>query len=107
MSRSDLYGNTDRRKRLPEIQIFVKDSLEELYAEPRKRGLFAQSDRVQLETSAFKCAIKDLDEKDRKQIGEHKIRLMEHIGKNFGEASAEQVLAKLGIFLLEAEKQHM
>ena len=105
---SNLYGHLDRRKKTPAASIHVQDSIDAVYAETAyKLGTdWGDIDRVRIESDAYRSAHSWLTPKERHYIDADIKRLKEACaGTNFGDGSAMQVLAKLGIFLRRAEEE--
>lgn len=109
MPDSNLMGHMDRRKKLPSKQIRVKDAIEKIYSErgfTGSRNVYDPDSTYMLESECFRHALAGLEPDDREEVRDCSKRLQDHmLGKQFGEGSALQVLAKVGIFLALAEKE--
>ena len=103
MSRS-LYGHMDRR--IPEKAVpntAVHDEYEKLYNKCSPAVM--PKNRPVLETQANQAAFRSLSEEDRARIEVMRIQLKERCGVNFGEAAANQILARIGVLLLVRERK--
>lgn len=108
MSNSNFYGRIDRRKPVPDQkQIQIKDRFEQIYQEMgriRYNGL-KDMEKQSIEADAFHSAFVKTNGADKDELNSYKVQLMQHCGRNFGDGSANQVLARIGVFLLEAERK--
>lgn len=108
MSNSNFYGRIDRRKPVPEPkQIQIKDRFEQIYQEMGqiRYSRLKEMEKQSLETDAFLSAFAKTNGKDKDALNSYKVQLMQLCGRNFGEGAANQVLARIGVFLLEAERK--
>lgn len=99
MSNANFYGRVDRRIPVNAVPITVQDSFEQVYSEfteVRKR------DRSVIEAQTASAAYRGLDAADQVRIDSCRQALIEKVGTNFGEVSANQILTRLGIFLIKA-----
>lgn len=107
MSNSNLYGSIDRRKPTTEpLSIQIKDRFDRVYQE-MGRERFAnmkETEKQTLETAAFHSAFVKTKGADKDNLSFYKSVLIQRIGKSFGDTSAYQVLARIGVLLLEAER---
>ena len=102
MSNSNLYGHIDRRISTPSAPIRVQKVFDKIYND---YGVELSNDCTDpnshfvIESEAFRKAVRKLDPEDRRVIETLVAKMSAHCGRNFGERSAEQVIAKLGIWL--------
>ena len=109
MPNSSLLGHLDRRKKMPENNIRVKDAVDRIYKsagfEP-SQSIKSPNSGYLIEQECYRHAVRDLDCDDRKTVEECVKTLSDKmVGCNFGEGSAMQVLAKIGILLSLAEQE--
>ena len=106
MANSNLYGSMDRRKRLPAANIRAGERFEKIYRQfdyDDKPGAKAKDEtRAALEMAALKNALRNLAPEDRIVIESDIEKLKSWCGDRFGDVSALQLLARLGIWLTEA-----
>jgi len=103
MSRS-LYGHRDRR--IPEKAVpntAVHDEFEKIYKECSNP--VTSRDRPVLETQSYAAAFRSLDNDDRARIDGYRAALKHRCGQNWGEAAANQILARIGVLLLVRERK--
>ena len=103
MSNSNLYGSIDRRKRQPEEQIRAKDAFDRVYLTQGAvlNGGCPEREKTDIETDSFRSAFAKLNGHDKMEIASCKTALIQRVGMNFGETSANQVLARIGILFAE------
>lgn len=99
MSNASKMGRIDRRVPVNAVPITVQGSFERIYREfPDIR----KQDRSVIEKQAAWAAYRNLDVADQVRIDGCQQALMKAIGKNCGVASVNQILTRLGIFLIKA-----
>lgn len=101
MSNASKMGRVDRRVKVPGTEVCSSDGFKRVYGDL----YLADKDKVLLETNSFRCAFAKMEGHDKNVVSSCKVALIQHCGMNFGETSANQVLARLGVFLLEAERK--
>lgn len=99
MSNANFYGRVDRRIPVNAVPITVQDSFEQIYSEFTE---VQKRDRSVIEIQATSAAYRGLDAADQVRIDSCRQALIKKVGKNFGEVSANQILTRLGIFLIKA-----
>ena len=108
MSDSRFYGHEDRRKTQPAPKVHTNDVIGRIYSETGASEMLP-IEHTSLESSAFRSAWSGMDPHDKGTLSESRERLINNVsafGKyTFGEVAANQVLARLGIFLAEAERR--
>lgn len=98
MSKGSMMGHTDRRIPVKTDPSAVHERYEKIY---RKCPELRWQDRALIETRAFESAMRKLDDQDRICLEECQRNLKEKCGRNFGYTAANQILAKLGVWLIE------
>lgn len=101
MSNASKMGRVDRRVKVPGTEVCSSDGFKRVYEDL----ILLNSEKLLIETAAFRSAFAKTEGHDKAVLSSSKIALIEHCGANFGETSANQVLARLGVFLLEAERK--
>ena len=101
MSNDNKKGRIDRRKKTPRAEIYSNIGFERVYA----GTAIPEKEKLAIETAAFKTAYAKTEDSDKANLAGCKEVLIEQIGKSFGDISAYQLLARLGVFLLEAERE--
>lgn len=107
MSNANKAGRIDRRKPTADPKpIQIKEQFDRVYQEMGrvKSANIKDSEKLALETAAFHSAFVKTIGHDKAELSTYKIQLIQRCGKNFGDTSANQVLARIGVFLLEAER---
>lgn len=99
MSNASKMGRVDRRVPVNAVSITVQGSFEQIYSEFTN---VQKRDRPVIETQAASAAYRGLDAVDQVRIDGCRQALIKKVGKNFGEASTNQILTRLGIFLIKA-----
>ena len=108
MANSNLYGYKDRRKRQKTPSINAGDCIEQVYKQYGyidRMGIDKDETRPVLEMTAQRRALSKLDKKERDVIEKDIEQLKTWCGRGFGDASALQILAHLGIYLVVAEQK--
>ena len=101
MSNVSKMGRVDRRVKTPKTEICSSDGFKQVYGDL----ILADKDKLLLETHSFRSAFAKMEGHDKNVVSSCKVALIQRCGQNFGETSANQVLARLGVFLLEAERK--
>lgn len=102
MSNDNLRGHLDRRIPVRKREIKVSYALAEIY---ENYCNLCDSDRNRVESEAFHTALQGLDKETKVEIKEMLKKLdsakYTHDLRSFGETSALELLAKLGIFFTQ------